>query len=183
MPKNQGNDLFIVDNSDSDWKVQRYLHEWCQIARSMDVATGYFEIGSLLSLDGQWQQLDNIRILMGDEVSKRTAQAFAAALVKINQKLDDSIESEKTENDFLAGVPAIVSALESGKIECKVYKKKKFHAKAYITHGKLDVVGSAALVGSSKPYRKCPQVDSCMHDNPVSAYREHGFANSCRKNS
>lgn len=23
-----GADLFIVDNSDSDWKVMRYLHEW-----------------------------------------------------------------------------------------------------------------------------------------------------------
>jgi len=149
MPKNQGSDLFIVDNSDADWKVQRYLHEWCQIARSMDVATGYFEIGALLSLDGQWQQLENIRILMGDEVSKRTAQAFAAALAQINQKLDDSIEGEKIENDFLVGVPAIVAALESGQINCRVYKKKKFHAKAYITHGKLDVVGSAALVGSS----------------------------------
>jgi len=24
-PKRQGGDLFIVDNSDSDWKVKRYL--------------------------------------------------------------------------------------------------------------------------------------------------------------
>jgi phosphatidylserine/phosphatidylglycerophosphate/cardiolipin synthase-like enzyme len=30
-----------------------------------------------------------------------------------------------------------------------VYTKEKFHAKAYITHAKLAVVGSAALVGSS----------------------------------
>ena len=26
-----GSELFIVDNSDADWKVQRYLHDWCQI--------------------------------------------------------------------------------------------------------------------------------------------------------
>jgi len=45
-----GSDLFVVDNSDEDWKVQRYLHDWCQISRSLDIATGYFEIGALLSL-------------------------------------------------------------------------------------------------------------------------------------
>ena len=147
--KRRGGDLFIVDNSDAQWKVRRYLHEWCQIAGSMDVASAYFEIGSLLSLDGEWQKLDSIRILMGDEVSKRTKQAFVAALMRIEEILDESIESEKERNDFLLGVPGIVEALQAGKIECRVYRKKKFHAKAYITHGRLDVVGSAALIGSS----------------------------------
>lgn len=39
--------------------------------------------------------------------------------------------------------------MRSRKIECRVYDKDKFHAKAYITHAKLEVVGSQALVGSS----------------------------------
>jgi hypothetical protein len=26
-----GSELFIVDNSDEDWKAVRYLHDWCQI--------------------------------------------------------------------------------------------------------------------------------------------------------
>lgn len=39
--------------------------------------------------------------------------------------------------------------MQSGKIECRVYSKAKFHAKAYITHGRLAVIGSRALVGSS----------------------------------
>jgi hypothetical protein len=60
-------DAFIVDNSDEQWKVAQYLSQWCELARALDVATGYFEIGSLLSLDGQWQKLQRIRILMGDE--------------------------------------------------------------------------------------------------------------------
>ena len=38
---------------------------------------------------------------------------------------------------------------DRGQIECRVYDKDKFHAKAYITHAKLEVVGSQALVGSS----------------------------------
>jgi len=145
----QGDDLFIVDNSDSDWKVRDYLREWSGISRAFDIATGYFEIGALLALDGQWQQLEKLRILMGDEVSKRTKKALLAGIENVNKILDASLEKEKEKNDFLTGVPAIVEAIRDRKIECRVYTKEKFHAKAYITHSKLAVVGSAALVGSS----------------------------------
>ena len=142
-------DLFIVDNSDSEWKVQRYLSEWCELSKSFDIATGYFEIGALLSLDQKWQKLQKIRILMGDEVSRRTIQAFNEALSGMTSKLDQSIEIEKEGNDFLDGVPAIVNGIRKKIIECRAYRSKKFHAKAYITNSKFDVVGSAALVGSS----------------------------------
>jgi len=46
-PDGKGSDLFVVDNSEEQWKVARYLHDWCEIARAFDIATGYFEIGSL----------------------------------------------------------------------------------------------------------------------------------------
>ena len=144
-----GSELFIVDNSDDDWKVLRYLHDWCQISTQIDVATAYFEIGSLLSLDGQWQKTDRLRILMGDEVSKRTRTAFKQGVSDITRRLNDSIEHAKEADDFLAGVPAIADAMRSGKIQCRVVRQDKFHAKAYITHARLNVVGSSALVGSS----------------------------------
>jgi superfamily II DNA/RNA helicase len=145
-----GGDLFIVDNSDAEWKGLRYLQEWAQISTAFDIATGCFEIGALLELDGAWQKLEKIRILMGSETTKRTRLALLETLkTSITGQLDQSIEKEKEQNDFLKGVPAIVSALISRQIECKVYTKEKFHAKAYITHAKLAVVGSAALVGSS----------------------------------
>ena len=144
-----GSELFIVDNSNDDWKVQRYLHDWCQLSKAIDIATGYFEIGGLLGLKDEWQKVDALRILMGDEVSRRTKKAFAEGLQRVTSKLNDSLEIEKEKNDFLAGVPAIVEAIRSGKIRCKVYKKDKFHAKCYITHARQEVVGSFALVGSS----------------------------------
>lgn len=144
-----GSDLFIVDNSDSDWKVHRYLFDWCKLSKAIDVATGFFEVGGLLALDGAWQTVPQVRILMGNEVSKRTKKAFAEGLTAISERLDASIESEKRKDDFIKGVPAIVAALASGQIQCRVYRKDKFHAKAYITHAEMEVVGSAALVGSS----------------------------------
>jgi hypothetical protein len=140
-----GSELFIVDNSDVDWKVLRYLHDWCQISNAIDVATGYFQIGALLGLKEEWQKVDRIRILMGDEVSLRTKATFVEGLSQVRAQLDASLEAEKLTNDFLVGVPAIVEAIRSGKIVCRVYRKAKFHAKAYITHARLEVVGSSGL--------------------------------------
>ena len=153
MPKRSshksGSELFIVDNSEDDWKALRYVKDWCALSKSFDIASGYFEVGALLALDGEWQKLDKIRILMGDEVSRRTKRAFEAALSRASGILDRSLEDEKQKNHFLRGVAAIVAALADGKIQCRVYRKDKFHAKAYITHARLEVVGSSALVGSS----------------------------------
>ena len=57
----KGRDLFIVDNSVSGWTALRYLEEWSSIAKAFDIATGYFEIGSLLALDGKWQPLETVQ--------------------------------------------------------------------------------------------------------------------------
>jgi superfamily II DNA or RNA helicase len=157
MPKrlsaSTASELFIVDNSDDDWKVQRYLNDWCPLSKGIDIATGYFEIGAFLALEGEWQKVDKIRILMGDYVSARTHKAFRDASaenwVKIQNGLDTSLEETKDGNAFLKGVHGIVEAIRSGKIECRAYTKNKFHAKAYITHARLEVIGSSALVGSS----------------------------------
>ena len=148
--KSRGRDLFIVDNSVSGWTGLRYLEEWTSIARAFDIATGHFEIGALLALDGKWQQLEKIRILMGAETTQRTRKAILEAVRKrAIDVLDASIEADKEANPFLDGVPAILDALQSRRIECRVYDRDKFHAKTYITHAKLEVVGSQALVGSS----------------------------------
>ena len=104
----------------------------------------------MLALDGRWQALDNIRILMGAETTYRTRTALLASVrSQAAEALDQSIESDKQDNPFLHGVPAVLEGLRSGQIECRVYDKGKFHAKTYITHAKLEVVGSQALVGSS----------------------------------
>ena len=149
MSEAGGGDLFIVDNSVSGWTGLEYLRQWSDLARSFDIATGFFEIGALLALDGKWQQLEKIRLLMGDEVSLQTHKVFKEALRQRVGRLDDSLEHEKGPNPFLEGVEAVVEAIAEGRIECRVYRRNKFHAKAYITHAKFDVVGAQALVGSS----------------------------------
>jgi superfamily II DNA or RNA helicase len=146
--------LFIVDNSAVDefglkWNGLQYLEQWCEISKKFDIATGYFDISALNALDGKWQQLDEIRILMGDEMTKRTNDALAKAIARILKDIDEGIEVEKDKNTFLKGVDAIIQGMRSGKIKCKIYNKQKFHAKAYITYSKAAVAPPVALVGSS----------------------------------
>ena len=128
-----GNDLFIVDNSDDDWKVLNYLAEWTSISSHFDIATGYFEIGALLALDGKWQNLKQIRILMGDEVSKRTQRALLDGTAKVKSMLDTSIETEKLKNDFLAGVPQ-----GAGSVFCRPYRPLQSELRPTLTLGAGD---------------------------------------------
>ena len=39
---------------------------------------------------------------------------------RVKGQLDDIIEREKLKNDFLLSVPAIVAAIASGKIMCRI---------------------------------------------------------------
>ena len=106
--------LFIVDNAPGGRTGHDYLRQWCEISNGIDVATGYFDIGALLDLDGEWQKVSSIRILMGDEVSARTkAKILEGIQRRADEVLEDSLGGEKTgENPFLAGVDAVVDAID-----------------------------------------------------------------------
>lgn len=150
--------LYIVDNTE-DLNVKKYLSEWCSISKQMDIATGYLEIGGLLSLDGEWQQLDKIRIILGNEVTKRTKDVIDATVSALLSQVKESMDQEQERNEFLLGVPAILEAMKNRKIECRVYNANKFHAKAYITYFRddfhnqfipsMNIPTGYALVGSS----------------------------------
>ena len=143
---------FIIDNAETESNGIECLRQWTENAEQLDIATGYFEIGALLALDGQWQKLKKIRILMGDETSQRTKHVILDAVKnRAESKLDESMEKVKESNFSLEGVPAIQEAIKKGKIECKIYNKRKFHAKAYILHNQKSTSApcSRGLVGSS----------------------------------
>ena len=107
------NGLYYVDNSLDYWNMRDYLCEWCKVSKQMDVATGYLEIGGLLDLDRSWQKLDKIRIILGDEVTKRTKEVIDHVVELILGRIKNSVDSEQEKNEFLIGVPAIVEAIGS----------------------------------------------------------------------
>lgn len=100
--------LYIVDNSSEKASVKNYLSEWCSISKQMDIATGYFEIGGLLTLGEDWQKLDKIRIILGNEVTKRTKDVIEEVAQTMIERFRTSMEREQEKNEFLIGVPAII---------------------------------------------------------------------------
>jgi superfamily II DNA/RNA helicase len=135
----------IVDNR-GDNTVLQALQKLAPNLQKMDIATGVFEIGSFLLLEGFWQHLDKIRMLMGDETTKRTKREILKALL---EKSNDSIEREKERDDALTGLPAVRQAITDKLIALRVYSKAKFHAKSYLMESKATTPVDFAIVGSS----------------------------------
>ena len=113
---------------------------------SLDVATGTFEIGAFLSLGEAWQHLDGIRLLMGDETTRRTKDQIVKALAEIT---DDSLESVKEKDDTLQGLAAVRDAIRRGQIAVRVYDRAKFHAKLNLMCAQHPSPVNFATVGSS----------------------------------
>ena len=112
----------------------------------LDIATGTFEIGAFLSLGETWQHLDGIRLLMGDETTRRTKEHLIKALQEVT---DDNIESVKEKDDTLHGLAAVRDAIRRGKIVVRVYDKAKFHAKLNLMDAQNSSPVDFATVGSS----------------------------------
>ena len=110
------NSLYVVDNSSEERSVKEYLREWCDVAKQMDIATGYFEIGGLLDLDQSWQKLEKIRIILGNEMTSRTYKVVNKVVQIMLDRLHESVSEENEKDEFLIGVPAIVEAMKNGKI-------------------------------------------------------------------
>lgn len=150
MPEQTGEQLFIVDNKHADNSVMQLLQDWTQSSHCLDIATGYFDLGVFLAMEGRWQPLDKIRVLIGEET---TSDSILHDALELEQRISDSIHqsilNEKLRRPLLQSATELCRALEEGKIEIRAYEKGKFHAKALITKPHGDTVLTQSLVGSS----------------------------------
>ncbi len=135
----------IIDNRNRNTVLQA-LQKLLPNLEKMDIATGVFEVGSLLLLEGLWQNLDKIRVLMGNETTKTTRKVIVEALLNIT---NESIEREKERDDALTGLPAIQQAIADKQIMLRTYSKARFHAKSYLMESKEASPVDFAIVGSS----------------------------------
>ncbi len=135
----------LIDNIGGN-TLQKVLESLLIKSVSLDIATGTFEIGAFLSLGKTWQHLDGIRLLMGDETTKRTKDHLIRTL---QEATDTNIESEKEQDDTLHGLAAVRDAIRRGKIVVRVYDKAKFHAKLNLMHAQNSSPVDFATVGSS----------------------------------
>ncbi len=135
----------IIDNVD-DNTLLKALETLLIRSVNLDIATGTFEIGAFLSLGKTWQHLDGIRILMGDETSRRTKENLIKALQTVT---DESLESVKEMDDTLPGLADVRTAIRLGKIVVRVYDRAKFHAKLNLMQAEDPSPVNFSTVGSS----------------------------------
>ena len=135
----------LIDNI-QDNTLQKVLESLLVKSVSLDIATGTFEIGAFLSLGKTWRHLDGIRLLMGDETTRRTKEHLIKAL---QDATDQNIESEKEQDDTLHGLAAVRDAIRNGQIAVRVYDKAKFHAKLNLMYAQKTSPVDFATVGSS----------------------------------
>ncbi len=135
----------ILDNRESQ-TVLEALKRLLPEAKTLDIATGFFEIGSFLSLDTFWNNLEKVRVILGDEMTRRTKRELVDVIRRLSE---ESIEREKERDDSLHGLAAVKDAFLQGHIEAKVYTKAKFHAKAYLMGMKQPHLSNYGIVGSS----------------------------------
>jgi superfamily II DNA or RNA helicase len=135
----------IIDNQ-TDNTLLESLKRLLPDSTAIDITTGVFEIGSLLALDGFWNHLDKMRIIMGDETTRRTRKELVEVIRKIS---DESIEREKERDDSLTGLTAIRQALEQRIIDARIYRRAKFHAKSYLMKAKSSSPVDFGVIGSS----------------------------------
>jgi len=157
----------IVDNRGENTLLSA-LSRLLAVTKSLDIATGTFEVGSLLALDSTWQGVDQIRVVMGDETTKRTKNELVLALRKDS---DRSIEEAKEKNDALSGLSAVRDGLTSKKILVRAYPKAKFHAKCYLMDTRDQSLVDFAVVGSSNFTR--PGLTQNLELNLVSSDQSH----------
>jgi superfamily II DNA or RNA helicase len=136
----------LIDNFSPN-TLQAALERLLPQIQSWDIATGTFDIGALLALDGLWQPVKPIHLLMGDETTRRTRKELLNTLAN---QADSSIEDTKEEDDFaaLGGLEAVREALKKEQIRVRIYNRAKFHAKAHILKAS-DQNLSSAIIGSS----------------------------------
>ena len=80
-----GSELFIVDNSDADWKVMRYLHDWCQLSRAIDIASG-------LAVQGPARDDIVVVVEKWESVAALEAHLIAPHMMEYRPKVKDFVK-------------------------------------------------------------------------------------------
>ncbi|WP_232054773.1 helicase-related protein [Thermococcus sp. 2319x1] len=141
--------------------------------KQIDAAVGFLFISGLKEiqqeLDEFFSQGGKMRIVIGNQTDRETYEQLSMAyhsleaLRKLKEKnqrtkpnLDEQAEDLEKNTNFMEQswenemfLNKLVSWLENGNIEIKVYVKEFMHAKAYLFYPKSESIAPIGLVGSS----------------------------------
>lgn len=131
-----------------------------------DVIVGYFRTSGFFKMCDSLNSVEKIRILVGLNVDKRTAEILVEAensanifsptlkIAKENfsKSVKDEFDNSAVTFEIEYGVKKFLEWLKSGKLEIRIYKEAPLHAKVYITRKIEDKITEdvdSVITGSS----------------------------------
>jgi len=135
----------IVDNEHV--KLEKAFSDRARLAdKGIFMATGYLYLSGLLEVIESFHRDASLRIIMGDETDMETAGELEMGYrERCKRVISDDLESV---GDGDRRLETLRSMIADGRLEVRIYKKSRFHAKAYIfTRKHTD--DDKAIVGSS----------------------------------
>lgn len=145
----------FIDNSRKS--LAKVLKEIAPNYRTLSIATGYWDLPGTLELIDDLQHYDSIRLLIGQEpLADHLQKKFHLDIENPQELFPDTYvkadleeNAESSEIDLLRDTAKkLVMLINQNKLEIKVYRKPRLHAKAYI-FGKLGDGNSVGIIGSS----------------------------------
>jgi len=134
-------DLTFFTNEDGRTLVDRFKDLIGNDTKAFDVLVGYFNISGFHLLEEALENVDNIRILVGMGIDKKTYNTINQAnfdfdkpkLIKekTENKLIEELNKSEDSYEVEEGAKKFIQWLQDGKIQIKAYPEP-LHAKVYI---------------------------------------------------
>lgn len=140
------NDLTFFTNEPDRNLYERFSNILNSNTQFFDVLVGYFRTSGFFRLKDALNDVENIRILIGLNVDKKTvefintannettAEVFSHKEIKENfsEKVVDEFAKSDDSLDIEVGVRTFIDWLKSGKMQLRMYTIAPLHAKVYI---------------------------------------------------
>lgn len=117
-----------------------------------DILVGYFRASGFFRLCEAFEEVEKIRVLVGLNVDRLTAQiAIAAAKKNFCAAVQNEFDVSEISRDVESGTRKFIAWLKGGKIELKIYPKAPLHAKVYIMRKNSSEISGedSVITGSS----------------------------------
>ncbi|MHB8597439.1 MAG: helicase-related protein [Ktedonobacteraceae bacterium] len=143
---------FVIDNQQH--KMSDVLNELLRQHRghSLDIATAYFNVGGWQLLRHELANLDNVRLLLGDEPEAGLELGLREVGAKPVRGLIRDLAGANFNEQTLRMVEDLIAFLRQDHVQVRLYTQGFLHAKCYLFYsggGFAHFLPLAAIVGSS----------------------------------
>jgi superfamily II DNA/RNA helicase/HKD family nuclease len=144
---NKSSDLKFFTNTNSDSLYSRFLST-TKDAQYFDILVGYFRTSGFYRLYGELENVENIRILVGLNVDKRSYELFEESKSQMeidfgeshrkcreiySETLTAEMDSTEDSPEIEIAAKKFIEFIQSGKLQLKAHPSQNIHAKVYIT--------------------------------------------------